>query len=94
MSIWEIAIKISIGKLEQDKFTVSGFLDFCKQLHFSILDIVPQNTVSYLNLPLLKNHRDPFDRMIIATALERHYALLSRDTKLSQYVNTGLLYIW
>lgn len=94
VSLWEISIKVAIGKLEQEKFTIPGFLDFCKQLNFTVLDIIPQNTISYLDLPLFKNHRDPFDRMLIATAIERNLALLSCDTKLPQYDSSGLLHIW
>lgn len=94
VSLQEIAIKVTIGKLEAEKFTIPGFLKFCEQLNFTVLDIVPKNTISYLNLPLFKNHRDPFDRMLISTAIERNFVLLSCDTKLPQYDKSGLLHMW
>lgn len=53
-----------------------------------------KNTISYLNLPLFQNHRDPFDRMLISTAIERNFILLSRDMKLPQYDSAGLLHLW
>lgn len=94
ISFWEIAIKITIGKLDQEKYSVEAFVKQCKKYGFKILKVEPKNTVSYLNLPLFKNHRDPFDRMLIATAIERSFVLLSRDDKMPQYDKSGLLHIW
>lgn len=94
VSFWEIAIKITIGKLDEDKYSVEAFVKQCKKYNFKILKVVPKNTISYLKLPLFKNHRDPFDRMLISTAIERNFVLLSHDTKLPQYDKVGLLHIW
>ena len=94
VSLWEIAIKISIGKLNAEQFSIPKLIGFCKQLHFIVLDIKPQNAISYLSVPLFQNHRDPFDRMLIATAIERKFTLLSRDTKLPQYEDAGLSHLW
>lgn len=94
VSFWEIAIKITIGKLDEEKYSVEAFVKQCKKYGFRILKIEPKNTISYLKLPLFKNHRAPFDRMLISTAIEQNFVLLSRDTKLPQYDKAGLLHIW
>lgn len=93
VSFWEIAIKIAIGKLDEEKCSVEAFVKQCKKCGFKILKIEPKNTISYLNLPLFQNHRDPFDRMLISTAIERNFVLLNRDIKLPQYDKSGLLHI-
>ncbi len=73
-SIWEIEIKQANGKLE------FGKIDWASpQLSqwLIILDITLEDTLRAAHLPLL--HRDPFDRMIIAQALNRKAAVVTRD---------------
>ena len=94
VSIWEIATKVKIGKLSLDNFSLQDSKKYCKKLSLSILPVSFKDIMSYFNLPLFKNHRDPFDRMLIATAIERKFTLLSRDTKLPQYAEAGLLHLW
>lgn len=94
VTFWEIATKVKIGKLDIKGLTLKDIKDECKRLHFSILPISFENILTYLNLPLFQNHRDPFDRMLISTAIERNFVLLSCDTKLPQYDKVGLLHIW
>lgn len=58
-SLWEISIKINIGKLQLNR----PFEDLSKELQYlnvQILPITVQDTDFYTNLPL--HHRDPFDR--------------------------------
>src|SRR4028119_1279378 len=64
-SIWEISIKINIGKLQLKR----PFQDIPKELQYinaQLLPITFEDTESYLSLPL--NHRDPFDRILVAQA--------------------------
>lgn len=81
-SLWEIAIKLSIGKLRLDV----TFLDMAVRTpaHFGIehLDIVSR-------LPL--HHRDPFDRLLVAQCLADGLPLVSGDTALDPY---GIERIW
>lgn len=94
ISFWEIAIKIVTGKMSPIDFNIKVFIEQCKKSKFTILPVVPSDSISYLSVPLFQNHRDPFDRMIIATAIERGYTLLSRDLKLPQYNDAGLRHLW
>ena len=82
VSLWEMTIKIAIGKLElmDDLATIENTL-----LRQGIL-ILPIQTVHLqrlLSLPF--HHRDPFDRIIIAQALAEEMTLVSDDTAFSTY---------
>lgn len=94
VSFWEIATKVKIGKLSLSGLTLSDIKKECKSLGFNLLPISFEDIQEYLALPLFKNHKDPFDRMLIATAIDKSFTLISCDSKLPQYKNTGLSYIW
>lgn len=79
VSLWEIAIKISIGKLEP----IPGLHDTVRNLGFRRLSISDKNLKIYEALPLI--HRDPFDRMLVAQALCEDTALLTSDSFLKDY---------
>lgn len=81
-SLWEIAIKLSIGKLPLQ----SSYESVELQLTATGLTILPisfANTVQIRYLPL--HHRDPFDRILVAQALNRNLTLISRDEQLDAY---------
>lgn len=81
-SIWEIAIKVSIGKL-----TLLSPLETIQlnmiALNIQVLPISFEDTKCYVNLPL--HHRDPFDRMLIAQAINHSLAIVSADTTFDAY---------
>jgi len=82
-SLWEIAIKISLGKL--DLLQPYGQL-IPQQLEENDVAVLPieighMNKVIYLPF----HHRDPFDRLIIAQALAEGIPVVSPDTVFSQY---------
>lgn len=82
-SIWEIAIKVSLGKLEvPSPFT--AFID--KQLAENNIQILPINTKhvgKVVSLPF--HHRDPFDRLIIAQSLVEEISIIGEDTIFDDY---------
>ena len=85
-SLWEIAIKHSIGKLDLE-FTVSQIEELCIQKDISILPIKARHLDELNNLP--KIHNDPFDRLIICQALNENMTIITRDGKIQKYpVNT------
>jgi PIN domain nuclease of toxin-antitoxin system len=75
-SLWEIAIKLRIGKLslQQSYETIGSAIDTSDIL---MLPISFADTVQIRNLPL--HHRDPFDRMLVAQAITNSLELISRD---------------
>jgi PIN domain nuclease of toxin-antitoxin system len=88
-SYWEIAIKVSIGKLSLNQ-AYEDFIDIClQQYDFSILSILPKHTAWLINLPF--HHKDPFDRLLIAQALSEGIPLISVDTKFDNY---GVNRLW
>lgn len=82
-SIWEMAIKHSIGRLS---FSLP-FMEFIKQQlsvsNIGILEINLDQIEIVASLPL--HHRDPFDRLIIAQAIAEQIPILSVDSVFDNY---------
>ena len=81
-SAWEIAIKRSIGKLDIVK-SAADFLHDVEENGFIILPIKPAYLTLLETLPFI--HRDPFDRLLIATALAEGMALITDDDTIARY---------
>ena len=81
-SIWEIAIKISLGKLQLN----TSFEEIDRQIDnngFELLPITFEHTLLLSKLPF--HHRDPFDRMIIAQSIANRLTVISKDDNLKNY---------
>lgn len=82
-SLWEMAIKISLGKLQMPK-PIDRFLsEELAYYHVEILDIKAHHVFEIVKLPF--HHRDPFDRIIAAQALTEDLPLVTADTIFRQY---------
>ena len=81
-TIWEIAIKLSVKKLELE-FEFQELPAFLEQLEIDVLPIAFADTQRYISLPL--HHRDPFDRILVAQAMNRSLVLVSADKKFDAY---------
>jgi PIN domain nuclease of toxin-antitoxin system len=82
-SIWEMAIKISLGKLTI-KGKLNRFID--KQTlenNILLLDISPHHVIPIEKLPF--HHRDPFDRLLISQCIQDKMKIISRDTQFDKY---------
>jgi PIN domain nuclease of toxin-antitoxin system len=79
-SVWEIAIKVRLGKLEGDPHTFAAAIS---QSGFHELPISARHAARVYELPLY--HRDPFDRLLIAQALSEPLRLLTADSVLCKY---------
>ena len=87
-SIWEIAIKNRIGKLPLP----NGIADVFSAIEtrgYGILDIDQKHIEIFNTLPLL--HRDPFDGIIIATALLEKMTIVTADENIQKY---DVSWIW
>ena len=82
VSLWEIAIKFSVGKLLHVDARLFIAQMAASDLRF--LSPTPADCQRYLQLPL--HHRDPFDRMLVAQALEQRLTVLTSDRKFMVYV--------
>jgi PIN domain nuclease of toxin-antitoxin system len=93
VSLWEIALKYSIGKLLVD-FDLSDIPEYCKKMGFTLIPLNPTEALNSLQLPQKSSHKDPFDRMLIYQCITNNYTLVSRDSKIKAYKENGLKYIW
>ncbi len=86
VSLWEIAIKSSIGKLEI-KNSMEEIAGICLKYEIKLLAINPLHLDRIADLPQI--HGDPFDRLIISQALAENLTIVTRDSIIPKYnVNT------
>jgi PIN domain nuclease of toxin-antitoxin system len=78
-TIWEVAIKQSIGKLDKP----ADLPERIRDSGFRHLNITAEHGVVAGRLPLI--HRDPFDRMLIAQAQVERLTLVTRDGEIPKY---------
>ncbi len=79
VSIAEIAIKTSIGKLRG----VEGITEQIARQGFRELPLASRHALQLASLPLL--HKDPFDRMLVAQCIADDLILITGDGQLSEY---------
>lgn len=88
-SIWEMAIKLNLGKLKLAR----PFEDFLTERidgnGFEVLPIERAHSLQLVSMPL--HHRDPFDRMLVAQCLTEDAAILSIDAVFDAY---GVRRMW
>ena len=81
VSLWEIAILMALGRIAHDQrlLAVPDGIE--------LLPILPDHCKALIGLP--KQHRDPFDRMLIAQARAERLPLLTRDPAFLAYGGAG-----
>ena len=79
VSLWECAIKASIGKLDLPE----DFFDSITEAGYEVMPIRISHLNVYRTLPM--HHRDPFDRMLVAQARAEAMTLISRDPEVARY---------
>ncbi len=77
-SLWELAIKASVGKLDAD---LKAFVAEAERLGFRWLPIEDEHILAVAELPFPGQHRDPFDRLLVAQSLSETLTLLTADAK-------------
>ncbi|PZU86702.1 MAG: PIN domain nuclease [Chryseobacterium sp.] len=88
-SIWEIAIKISLGKLTLE-ISLNDLKSEILKNDFQLVPIEFDHIVELSNLEII--HRDPFDRIIISQAVCENCTIISKDSNFNQYKNLKLLW--
>jgi len=78
-SIWEIAIKRSLGKLQAPQ----NLAALLPRAGFIPLDLTPRHAEAVLDLP--RHHSDPFDRLLIVQAMIEKMCVMTVDTRFSHY---------
>lgn len=85
ISLFEIAIKQKIGKLPELTLSIDELIRQATTDNFSFLPISASHISSYDAVPLAETHKDPFDRLIIATAMAENLPIISADEKFQLY---------
>ena len=86
VSLWEIAIVISLERVADDPRL------FAAPAGFDLLAVMPEHCKELLALP--QHRRDPFDRMPIAQTRAENLLLVTRDRMLSAYRTTGVAILY
>ena len=94
ITFWEIAIKTQIGKMKFENFNILHLPNIATQYGFSIFTPSAYDYVTYNELSLVESHKDPFDRMLIHSALKNNLILLSKDESFAHYEEFGLQLLW
>ncbi len=85
VSLWEVVIKASLGKLELD---VPLFTNNLGKQGFKWLAINNAHILAIADLPVFSDHKDPFDRLLVAQSQSEPLLFLTADTKLDRYGET------
>src|SRR2546423_12069929 len=76
-SVWEMAIKVSLGKLKLPSPVGRFVAEQCEMNNFHLLPITLAHVAAVERLPF--HHRDPFDRLLVAQAQHEGLTVVSRD---------------
>ena len=86
-SLFEIAIKTKLGKLDTERTPTEIVNEMTQVLAIQVLPVQASHLDAYQSVPLFDDHRDPFDRLLIATALAENLTLISEDKRFERYRN-------
>ena len=90
VSIWEIAIKSSLGRRAgAPPFSARQALRHFAEAGFEMLDITPAHAAAVEDLPPI--HADPFDRLLVAQALTEPMRLVTADKTVARYSDIVIL---
>lgn len=85
-SLWEIAIKASLKREDKRlelKESIQKIAETCRAQEIDIIPISPNDCQRIRTLP--HHHEDPFDRLIMAQAIERGIPLITKDENIWKY---------
>lgn len=78
-SVWEVGIKVALGKLR----VPVPFAPVVRDAQFALLPMSAEHSDAAAALP--PHHRDPFDRMLIAQAVTEGFTVVTRDQRFRDY---------
>ncbi len=85
LSLMEMSIKLKLGKLPDFIVDIEYITAQLVTDGFQILQLSNQHIFSYQSVPFFEDHRDPFDRFLLATALSEQIPIISMDEKFLLY---------
>ena len=96
--VHELILLFQIGKITWKKqigrpFEAEDVLVSLQEMSIDVIPVTEKHLAEYATLPIIKDHRDPFDRLIIAQAISDKATLVSSDLKFQWYEKYGLDFI-
>jgi PIN domain nuclease of toxin-antitoxin system len=91
-SLKELAFLLQSGKIKMD-FDFKKLIKLLQERKITIQSFSEYELECLFKLPFFKDHADPVDRQIIATAIANHRTLISGDKMFPQYSKCGLHFI-
>jgi len=88
ISLWEIAIKSSLGKLDM-RASFDKLLTSLYSTNINILQVENEYLRNVMTLPWI--HKDPFDRLLISTALVEGLTIITTDENIQKY---NVSWVW
>ena len=88
---WEVAIKATLGRFIMAEPLGPFFARALAANGFRMLPVGLDHAVAVRDLPAVANHRDPFDRMLVAQAMVENLAIVSADRMFDRY---GVERVW
>lgn len=82
-SLWEMAIKVSLGKLNLGVDFKKFFKEYIQDSTLELLPIQSTHLLELANLPF--HHKDPFDRLLLCQAKAEGMVLMTKDKKFKKY---------
>jgi len=89
VSLWEMAIKIKIGKLDLS-FELKELATYLSRNNIEVLPIAFEHILEMMDLE--DHHRDPFDRIILAQAKFERLIIISKDENFPKYAHIKLIW--
>lgn len=93
VSLWEIAIKTRIGKMDLGGVSTDDLIPLASEMGIATLSLIPNEAVTYVKFKE-STHNDPFDRMLIWQAISRKMVLVSGDSEFKRFAADGLKLLW
>jgi PIN domain nuclease of toxin-antitoxin system len=93
VNFWEVSLKFGLGKIQLQGVSPEDLPEVCRSTGFYILPLDADTCASYHQLSA-PHHRDPFDRILIWTAITQQMTLISKDTSMHLYRSAGLKAVW
>lgn len=87
ISLMELVIKKSVGKLPDFVPDINQVAALWLKNGYEILPLSEKHIFSYTSVPFFQEHRDPFDRFIIAIAKEENFVVMTEDSKFHLYTS-------
>ena len=78
------------NRIKFDLKKADNIFEYIEQWGYTIKYIKKEHLKTFANLPIVKNHKDPSDRLIIAQAITEKIPLISSDTEFPLYRQYGL----